>query len=95
MIPRIEMALMKKGIRSLRTGDGFRVGAILGGRQASDPPPKGQDITRTAAEKGDSGKRKEIHAKCSTPAMQGIGDVWELQPREECLKCRSLGHVRS
>lgn len=50
MTPRLEMALIKEDIRSLETGNAFRVEAILGGWQASQIYYwKDRDITKRAS----------------------------------------------
>lgn len=73
------MALMKEDIRNLGTGDGFRKEAMLGGWQASDLPLERSKHKKESRRERSSRKKENDHVKHPTPAMQGVGDVWESQ----------------
>ena len=67
------MALMKEDIRSLETGNAFRVEAILGGWQAPQIYYwKDRDITKRASHEK---TKRMIICNTPTPAIQGVGNV--------------------
>ena len=85
MMPRIEMALMKEDIRSLGTGDAFRVEAIFGGwASASDVRLERSRHSKECRRESGRSMKEDDHVKHPTPAMQGLGEVWRrLQPCED------------
>ena len=73
VMPRIETALIRKDMRRVRTGDGFRVDAMFGGGERQIYRRKGKDITigaRKAAE-GVAGEEKKVVILCYNSNARG------------------------
>lgn len=63
------MTLMKDVIRSLGTGDGFRIEAMFGGWQASDLPLERSKHDKESRRESSSRRKEDDHVKHPTPAM--------------------------